>query len=71
MRHTKNTMARPKTGRNGERTNLYLSKAVKDEAARVAISRYGMSLSDLVEGLLRKEISLKLGVLKGLGRTTP
>lgn len=59
----KTRMARPATGTNGTPTNLYLPQDLKASAREVAKQRYGMSLSDLVEELLRREISLKRGLI--------
>jgi hypothetical protein len=56
-------MARPRTGRNGSPTNIYLDQEVKRDGAKVAKERYGFSLSELVEELLRKEVALKRGLL--------
>jgi hypothetical protein len=57
------SMARPTTGRNGTRVNLYLQPELREEAQRVAKARYGTSLSDMVERLLREELKLKRGKL--------
>jgi len=58
-------MARPKTGRNGSPTNIYLDSSVKERAQEAAKERYGYSLSELVEKLLEREMSLKRGLLGG------
>lgn len=57
-------MSRPKTGKTGKPTNLYLDVEIKVHSTRIAHERYGISLSDLVERLLRLECSLKRGKLK-------
>lgn len=56
-------MARPKSGRNGSPTNIYLSSSVKTDGRKVAKARYGCSLSELVEKLLLREMSMKRGLL--------
>ena len=56
-------MARPRTGLNGSPTNLYLRKEIKTEARKIAKIRYRISLSELVENLLVRELSLKRGLL--------
>lgn len=56
-------MARPATGATGKPTNLYMNLDVKKEGRRIAKTRYGISLSELVERLLRREMSLKRGLL--------
>ena len=50
-------------GRSGSPTNLYLSETTRAEGTRIAKERYGMSLSELVESLLKREVSLKKGIL--------
>lgn len=50
--------------RSGKPTNLYLNSALKKEAVEVAKERYQLSLSQLVERLLRQELALKRGMLK-------
>jgi len=57
-------MARPKTGKTGKPTNLYLAVDIKLQGTKIAHERYGISLSDMVERLLRLECSLKRGKLK-------
>lgn len=54
-------MARPRAKREKEATNLSLSKEVKQAAAKLADERYGISLTELVERLLERELSLKKG----------
>lgn len=54
-------MARPRSARVKEATNLSLSSEVKKQAIKVADERYGISLTELVERLLEKEITLKRG----------
>jgi len=49
-----------KTLRDGGPATIYLSTKVKLEAMRVAKER-GMSLSEMIQRLLVKEISLKRG----------
>lgn len=50
----KTRMARPRTGRNGSSTNLYLNDELKGEAKKVARSgKLKESLSDVVERGLR------------------
>jgi len=56
-------MARPTTGRNGKATNLYIDKQVVEQGKQTAKERYGMSLSDMVQMLIKKEMSLKRGLL--------
>jgi len=50
-------------GRTGSPTNLYLSETTRAEGTRLAKERYGMSLSELVESLLVREMQLKKGLL--------
>ena len=57
-------MARPTTGRTGKATNIYIDGVVIAEGRKVAKERYGISLSELVERLVRREIDLKRGLLK-------
>jgi hypothetical protein len=61
--HCNAHMARPSTGLNGSPTNLYLRSDLKTEARKAAKLRYKISLSELVEKLLAKELSLKRGML--------
>ena len=58
-------MARPSTGRNGVPTNIYLPEDLKVSGQALAKSRYGISLSALLVRLLKREASLKRGVLGG------
>lgn len=44
-------------------TNLYLCGHIKATASKLAEERYGCSLSDLVEQLLKRELKLKRGLL--------
>jgi hypothetical protein len=48
--------------RKGKPTNLYLNRQIKQQGKTVAKQRYGLSLSDLVERLLLREIRLKRGL---------
>lgn len=50
--------------RTGKPTNLYLNQQLKVSASETARMRYGCSLSELVEQLLRRELSLKRGLLR-------
>jgi len=50
------------TGGNGEKTNLYLDPAVKKTGKQLAQSRYGTSLSRLVELLIVAESKRKRGI---------
>lgn len=56
-------MGKTPSRRSGRPTNLYLSAAVKDEATKIAHERYHLSLSELVERLLTRELGLKRGLL--------
>jgi hypothetical protein len=49
--------------RTGKATNLYLNQQLKTSAIEAARLRYNCSLSELVERLLHRELSLKRGVL--------
>jgi hypothetical protein len=49
--------------RTGKPTNLYLNPRLKAEALEAARERYNCSLSELVERLLAREVSLKRGML--------
>lgn len=44
--------------------NLYLDQNLKEDAVRVARERYDLSLSEMVEKLLVREMALKKGLLK-------
>lgn len=63
MRTTMRMARKRTTGPTGVAVNLYLPASLKDEAGKAALTRYGVSLSKLVERLLAKEISLKRGLL--------
>ena len=54
-------MARPRSAREKAPTNLSLSIEIKRAASKLADERYGISLTELVERLLEKEIRLKRG----------
>lgn len=45
-------------------TNLYLEKDLVEPATSAAATRYNLSLSDLVNKLLRREVERKTGILK-------
>ena len=49
--------------RSGKPTNLYLNSSLKKDAVEVARERYNLSLSQLVERLLRQELAMKKGLL--------
>jgi hypothetical protein len=57
-------MGRTPTGKTGKPTNLYLDTEIVEGGRRIARDRYGLSLSELVERLIRKEIGLKRGLIK-------
>lgn len=50
--------------RTGQPTNLYLSEKVRKDGKSEALRRYGMSLSELVNALVEKELGLKRGLLR-------
>jgi hypothetical protein len=56
-------MPRPLSGTTGIPCNIYLAEDVKKAAREVARVRYGYSLSELIERLLRKETAMKRGML--------
>jgi hypothetical protein len=58
-------MARPKTGRNGVPVNIYLPKQLRNAGREIAKLRYGISLSELLNRLLKREASLKNGIIGG------
>ncbi len=58
-------MGKTTARRTGGATNLYLGTGLKGAAKELARERYNCSLSELVERLLKREMSLKRGVLKG------
>lgn len=58
---TPERMARPRAKREKEPTNLSLSKEVKQAAIEIASTRYGISLTELVERLLERELAQKRG----------
>jgi hypothetical protein len=57
------TPPRTRPTRSKEPTNLYLEKDLKAPASAAAISRYNLSLSDLVNELLKRELGRKGGIL--------
>lgn len=57
-------MARPPTGKTGKSTNLYLDPDIVKGGRNVAKERYGISLSELIERLVLREMNLKRGLLK-------
>jgi len=54
-------MGRPKSKNKKVPTNLSLSEGIKNDGTRIARQRYGISLTELVERLLIREVSLKRG----------
>jgi hypothetical protein len=52
---------RKKVRRSGKPTNLYLNTDVVTEGKALAQTRYGISLSELIERLLRAEMGRKRG----------
>ena len=51
-----------KARRSGKPTNLYLNKAIVAEGKTLAANRYGCSLSELVERLLKADMQRKRGI---------
>lgn len=45
------------------RTNVFLERRVKSEIGKVARMRYGFSASELINGLMKRELKLKGGLL--------
>lgn len=57
-------MARPKTIQDGVATNLLLARKTRLNAARLAGDRYGISLNELVNRLLAREVEHPTGLCK-------
>ena len=54
-------MARPKSIKDGKATNLLIASEVKSKASRAAFQRYGISLNELVNRLLAREVAHPTG----------
>jgi hypothetical protein len=53
---------KPPATRNGKPLSLYIDPEIRDAGKALAKERYGESLSDLVERLLKAELKRKRGV---------
>lgn len=61
---TPSPVGRPRTVSEAQRANLYLSKEGVIAGRELVAKRYDMSLSELVDRLLKHEFSLKRGLLR-------